>query len=130
MINIQKLIQPPKDFDTMIARKTRVQDYIIDGVVINKKSGKGYNVAIHMDTEQLTPKSNLKVYCSCSDFKFRWAYVLYKQGALLNPKEFVLEPPKKTNPDNKMNACKHIHTFMKTELDHTLKSFSSKKGEL
>ena len=57
--------------------------------------------------------SNIKVACTCEDFKFRWAYVLYQQGALLNPKTFQLTPPDKTNPQGKMNACKHIHTFIK-----------------
>ena len=130
MISIQKLMQPPKDFNTMVARKTGSQDYRVDGVVVNKKSGKGYNVSIQMDTKKMEPNSNVKVMCSCDDFKFRWAYVLYTKGALLNPKNFVLEPPNKTNPNQTMNACKHIHTFIKAEMDNTLKTFSKRKGAL
>jgi len=130
MINIKKLIQPPKDFFDMVARKGKDDKFHISGIVINKKSTKGYNVEIEMDTEHLTPDSNLKVSCTCDDFKFRWAYVLYEQDALLNPKTFVLEPPKKTNPKGNTNACKHIHTFMKTELDNSLKSFAKSKNRI
>jgi len=130
MINILQLVKEPKDFATMVPRKTGSIDFIVKGVVVNKKSGKGYNVEIHMDTQKLEKKSNLKVACSCDDFQYRWAYVLAQKGALLNPKRYVLEPPKKTNPDQNVNACKHIHTFLKVELDKSLKTFSGKKGSL
>lgn len=130
MIQVSKIIKPPKDFDTMISRKNGQRDFALSGVVVNKKSGKGYNVEIQMDTKHLTMQSNVKVACTCDDFKFRWAAVLYKQGALLNPNHFRLDEPKKTNPSGELNACKHIHTFMKTEMDKTLKSFSAKSGKL
>jgi len=52
--------------------------------------------------------SNVKVYCNCSDFQFRWAYVLDQHKALLHPENFVLEPPKNKNPGMTVGACKHL----------------------
>lgn len=130
MINIKFLSKEPKDITTMVVRKVSSLPYIIRGAAVNKKTGKAYNIDIHMDTEDLSNKSNLKVACSCDDFKYRWAYSLHQKGALLNPKNFVLEPPKKTNPDLNINACKHIHAFIKTELAGTLKRFSARQNQL
>lgn len=130
MIDVAKIIQPPKDIDTMITRKVNHFDYKVNGVAVNKKSGKGYNITILMNTKELQQDSKVKVVCTCEDFKYRWAYVLWTKDALLNPKEFQLTPPEKTNPDEKMNACKHIHAFMKNEMDKTLKTFSRRKGVL
>ena len=50
----------------------------------------------------------VKVYCSCPDLQFRWAYVLDKHKALLHPEQFVLEPPKEKNPGMRTGACKHL----------------------
>ena len=130
MISLQDLAKQPKDYNTMVARKTGSTLNKVEGVVINKKSGKGYNVVISMDTEEMQPNSMLKVYCNCDDFKFRWAYVLDQKDALLFPSKFRLDPPKSTNPDQVMNACKHIHTFIKSESDKGLKTFSKRKGSL
>lgn len=130
MISIKKLISVPKDGNEMVSRKTQATPFRVAGVVINKKSAKAYNIEILMDEEMLTLDSNVKVSCSCHDFKFRWAYVLYKQDALLKPNEYVLEPPKVTNPDHNINACKHLHKFMSDERDRTLKSFSKKLNQL
>ncbi len=130
MINVQKIIAPPKDFTTMVARKQPSNDYMLNGIVVSKKSGKAYNVEIQINTKTLEANSNVKVSCSCDDFKFRWAAVLHKEGALLNPKNFRLDEPKVTNPNGIQSACKHIHTFMKTEMDNTLRGFSGRKGSL
>lgn len=130
MIHISKIMKPPKDHDTMITRKDNHFDYIVNGVAINKKSKKAYNITIHMDTKEMTPDSKVKVVCNCEDFKFRWAYVLWTKDALLNPRMFQLTPPEKTNPDETMNACKHIHSFIKNEMDKTLRAFSNRKDSL
>ena len=130
MIPITELMKAPKDINTMLTRKSNNFDYKISGVAINKKSGQAYNITILMDTKEMSVKSKLKVKCSCSDFKFRWAYVLSTKDALLSPGEFQLTPPVKTNPDNVMNACKHIHAFIKNEMDDKLKTFSKRKGSL
>lgn len=130
MIALKKLASEPKDGSTMISRKSASVPFRVEGIVINKKSGKGYNIAVLMDSEKLELTSNLKVSCSCHDFKFRWAYVLYKQDALLTPNQFVLDPPKITNPSENISACKHIHKFMNDEVDRTLKTFSRRKGTL
>lgn len=130
MIAVKLLAKPPKDHDTMLTRKVSGQEYMIQGVAVNKKSHKAYNIEIQMDTKELEPTSKVKVVCNCEDFKFRWAYVLHTQGALLNPRNFQLTPPEKTNPNEVMNACKHIHAFIKNEFDHMLKTFSNKKQAL
>lgn len=130
MIDVKKLIKPPKDIDTMVTRKVNDGDFRVVGVVVNKKSNKAYNIDMQMNTEQLTIDSKVKVCCSCEDFKFRWAFVLDKEGALLNPRNFQLTPPVVTNPDEVMNACKHVHAFIERELAHKLKAFSKRKDAL
>ena len=130
MISLKVLSNPPKDGDLMISRKSNTKPFRVEGIVVNKKSGKSYNIAILSDKEQLEMDSQVKVSCSCHDFKFRWAYVLFKQDALLNPREYVLEPPKVTNPEGNVKACKHIHKFISDEVDRSLKTFSSRKGKL
>lgn len=130
MIDIKKLIHAPKDLATMVTRKSATRAYAVDGIAVNKKSGQAYNISIQMDTETMEVTSKVKVMCTCDDFKFRWAAVLHTQGALLNPKNFRLDPPKVTNPDNIQNACKHIHAFMQNEMAGKLKTFSPRKGTL
>lgn len=134
MINVSDIARPPKDYDSMVSRKIRDIDYILNGVVVNKnsstKSPKAYNVDIHLDTPKLLPTSKCRVSCTCHDFQFRWAYVLWKKDALLNPRNYVLEPPKITNPDGILNACKHIHTFMKAEMDKVLRQMSNRKNQI
>ena len=83
-----------------------------------------------MDTEKLAANSKVRVACTCDDFKFRWAYILYQRGALLHPNRFVLEPPKITNPNMEINACKHIHTFIKNEFNKGLKIISKVQDKL
>ena len=60
----------------------------------------------------------VKVFCSCPDFQFRWAYVLYEHSTLLHPDSFVLEPPKKTNPGMKLGACKHLNAVARELLNN------------
>jgi hypothetical protein len=130
MVTIKSLAHAPKDIDTMLTRKVAGQDYMIQGVALNKKSHKSYNIELQMDTKTMEPDSMVKVVCNCEDFKFRWAYVLSEQGALLNPRNFQLTPPVKTNPDETLNACKHIHAFIHQEMKHALKVFSNRKNAL
>ena len=54
------------------------------------------------------PGVPVKVYCSCPDMQFRYAYVLWKHGGLLHEENFVLEPPKVRNPGMVVQACKHV----------------------
>jgi len=124
MIPVVKIMKMPRDYHTMVTRKISESEYSLRGVAVNKKTGKGYNIELQMDTPKLTRNTKVKCYCSCPDFQFRWAYVLDQQGALLNPKHFQLTPPNITNPNEKLNACKHIHAFMYDELTHRLKLFS------
>jgi len=130
MIPFQDLTRAPKDADTMIMRKNDTVDYRLTGVAVNKKSGKAYSLEVEMNTKKLEPDSMVKVACTCHDFKFRWAYALDQVGALLNRNMYVLKPAKITNPDNDTKVCKHLHTFMKLELEHMLKHFSKRKGVL
>ena len=130
MINIMELLDNPKDHDSMVTRKSSIQTGRINGIVVNKKSQQGYSVNFILDTDELTPKTMCKVNCTCADFKFRWAYVLSKQDALINPTNFILTPPKVTNPSEKLKACKHIHKFAADELAHKLRLMSSKKNTI
>lgn len=130
MINILDIAAKPNDYDTMITRKVQSAKNSLEGVVLNKKSHKAYNVTIKFDTPQLQKDSLVSVYCNCDDFKYRWAYPLFEKDALLNVRNFQLTPPEKTNPKGELNACKHIHAFAYAELQNALKVFSNKKNSI
>jgi len=130
MIPVKDLVSIPKDANVIVSRKNDTKNYKIEGYVVNKMNTSGYNIEVQMDTKRLTPDSNVKVYCSCPDFKFRCAYPLSLEGALLNPNRFQLTPANKTNPNNIMKACKHLHTFMKLEMERKLREFSQIKDEM
>ena len=75
-----------------------------------------YYVSIATPDTKLTANSPLKIYCSCPDFRYTFAYVLYKHDALLYenefPDEFKTIPPKKRNPYQIPFACKHVYTVL------------------
>lgn len=87
-------------------------DHIIKGIVISSKSGNAYNILVSMNTPKLTSKSEVKLFCNCDDFKFRWAWVLNEHNALLSPQNFVLTPPKIMNKTHDLGCCKHIKVFL------------------
>lgn len=62
---------------------------------------------------RINPDTEVQVYCNCSDFIYRRAYCLYKEGSLLIPEGFVLEPPEKTNPTCNEKICKHASYALK-----------------
>ena len=88
-------------------------DYNLRGFIVNNTTGKAYNIVLKMDTPKLVPETNFSVFCSCDDFKFRWAWVLNEHDSLLAPQTFILTPPKKTNSAHKLDVCKHIKVFLK-----------------
>ena len=130
MIALAKLMMSTKDLDSMVTRKVSGIDHHIQCVAVNKKTGKAYNVDIELNTPKMELDSNCKVSCTCEDFKFRWAYVLWQQDALLHPKTFILTPPEKTNPNETLNACKHIHAFIHNEMIGKLRTMSTKNNQI
>ena len=72
-----------------------------------------YVVKIESDTPKILPTSKVKVYCSCLDFRYRLAYCFDQNGGLLTQPDFVLEPPKETNPNCIVRSCKHINIALK-----------------
>lgn len=57
---------------------------------------------------------DVKVRCSCADFKYRFMYWAYKNGYLYGPPDRGTEEfPEKTNPDDALGAtCKHLDLFL------------------
>ena len=76
-----------------------------------------YYVSIGTPDVVLNNNSFVSVYCSCPDFAYTFAYVLYKNNSLLYPNEFPIEfltiPPKKRNPQQIPFVCKHCYTVLK-----------------
>jgi len=106
--------------------KTINQPFIKQFVVISKKSTTGvkpsiYSVKIELNTPSFTPQSKVKCYCDCLDFRYRQAYCFNEKGALLNPPNYVIEPPDKTNPGcANLKACKHIRAALKYGLERSI----------
>ena len=106
--------------------KTINQPYIKQFTVISRKSTSGirpslYNVKVESNTPTLTPQSKVKCYCDCLDFRYRYAYCFNEKGALLNPPNYVIEPPDKTNPGcSKLQACKHIKAALRYGIERSI----------
>ena len=111
-------------------RETTHENGVLAGFVISKGTGKPYAIQVQMNTQLLTPNSNVKVYCNCDDFKFRWAYVLHKFEALIAPQNFILLPPKQTNPNMAVGCCKHIKVFLEKANTHSLARLNMVKGQI
>lgn len=133
MINWQELTKniSSKDMnDFGEFRETKHDNHILSGFVVSKNSGKPYAIQIQMDTELFSLNSRVKVFCNCDDFKFRWAYVLHKFNALIAPQNFVLLPPKQTNPNMEIGCCKHIKVFLELANHTNLKKLNMVKGQI
>jgi len=69
------------------------------------------------NSDMLTkPNQKLKVYCSCPDFRYTFAYVLHnKLNSILYHELFLSPflniPPKKKNPHQIPWVCKHVYTI-------------------
>lgn len=127
---LTKDIKPKDMIDYGEFRETVHKDGVLAGFVISKQSGKPYAIQVQMDTIQLEPTSKVKVYCNCDDFQFRWAYVLHKFNALIAPQNFVLLPPKQTNPNMTVGCCKHIKVFLEKAHAHSLARLNMVKGQI
>lgn len=57
---------------------------------------------------------DVKIRCSCGDFRYRFMYYAWKNDYLYGkPTPGTEEPPKITNPDNNLGpACKHLNLFL------------------
>ena len=111
-------------------RETKDEPNIIAGFVISKGSGKAYSIQVQMDTRSLVQTSRVKVFCNCDNFKFQWAYVLHKWNALISPQNFILLPPKQTNPNLDLGCCKHIKVFLELAFEQQLKKINMMKGHV
>lgn len=54
--------------------------------------------------------NHIQVYCSCPDFKYRFAYLATKNKYGLDTNE--TRPASKTNPNNAGSICKHLITIL------------------
>lgn len=111
-------------------RETHHGNGILAGIVVSKNSGKAYSIQIQMDTNELQVNSNIKVFCNCDNFKFQWAYVLHKHNALIAPQNFILLPPKQTNPNLDIGCCKHIKVFLELAHENQLRKLNMMKGHV
>jgi len=149
MVPVGQLINNnPRDKDFIAAKKIPAENNIeiqenlrhCKIMIINKKTiiGKdpdrgSYIVEMEMDTPKLNSSSNVRVMCTCKDFNFRWAYVLNKKGALLNPKRFdiaISNPPVITNAGQQTGCCKHVQYSINAILQKRLSEISPITGEI
>ena len=127
---LSKDINPKDMIDYGEFRETIHKDGILGGFVVSKQTGKAYAIQVQMDTLELQAASKVKVFCNCDDFKFRWAYVLHKFDGLIAPQNFILLPPKITNPNMVVGCCKHIKVFLEKAHDHSLARLNMVKGQI
>lgn len=90
-----------------------------NNMVIATTHGKTVQIKNLNSSQGWVPNTPVKVDCTCDDFKYRRAYVLWKHGALLYPENYLLEPPKKTNPGMVVSGCKHITRVAQEILEST-----------
>ena len=114
MIKLSDVIKPADSTIKIIDVRTepyRYQISVISTVATTKPAPQVYIVKLECNTEKLGPKSLIKGFCDCHDFRYREAYCWYERDALLLEPSFLLEPPKKTNPGcQTLRMCKHLAT--------------------
>ncbi len=134
MVFIKQFESPDiKDVSTMEIRASFMEDSKINSIVVNKASGRSYYVIMELDTPMITPNSKCRVKCSCQDFTFRWAAVLHKYDASLESKQMGVYAdmmPDQTNPDYKIDCCKHIKYTIREALKGNIKPLSSRPGHI
>lgn len=60
----------------------------------------------------------LKVFCDCADFKYRLAYVMWKEGSYFGtPPPGIKDFPEKTNPNLIPYLCKHLAAITMSMID-------------
>lgn len=128
--DLTKDIKPKDMLDYGEFRETIHDNGVLGGFVVSKQTGKAYAIQVQMNTLKFEPKSLVKVFCNCDDFKFRWAYVLHKFDALIAPQNFILLPPKQTNPNMTIGCCKHIKVFLEKANEHSLARLNMVKGQI
>lgn len=111
-------------------RETQHENGVLAGFVVSKSSGKAYTIQVQMNTPTLKSDSMVKVFCNCDNFKFQWAFVLHKHNALIAPQNFILLPPKQTNPNQDIGCCKHIKVFIDLAYANQLKRLNMVKGQV
>jgi len=108
-------------------RKLNVVDFKVHSQTLDDYF---YYVSIGTFDKKLSLNSKVKIYCSCPDFAYTFAYVLYKRNALLYPEEFPIEfktiPPRIRNPHHIPFVCKHVYTVLKVCLEKQIE-FSEKE---
>lgn len=52
---------------------------------------------------------DILLYCSCPDFRYRYAYIATQQGYIIDESHSEYRPAKITNPNDSLgSACKHV----------------------
>jgi len=87
--------------------------------VVNSPSGSKYTVYVELqpkDTVKKLLKTEVKIFCSCNDFKYRSAYTLGKENNLFLAPSIekhlgiaITEPPRRVTTTN---LCKHLYAVM------------------
>jgi len=113
MVPLSKVIKASDQ--TIKILETHIEPYryqvsVMSTAATTKPAPQVYVCKIETNTTKLNPKSMIKAYCDCHDFRYRQAYCWYVNDGLLMQPSFVLTPPEKTNPNCDMRMCKHLAT--------------------
>lgn len=136
MLVNELLIEPKNKLDPnlLVTRTWAINKDILGVLVINKdpKSQKAYNILIQSNSYPITENSSVKVFCNCDNFKFQWAYVLDQKQSLLNPNngQFILTPPKQTNPNQDIGVCKHVYASIVGLLNKDIPEMNKQTGKI
>ena len=84
---------------------------IVDNKIIIESNCNGYNQTIEFQKNIIKPSTHIKIFCSCSSFKYEFASVLKKYDSLYNDNLFVNKLPKEKNPYRVICGCKHLIKF-------------------
>ncbi|WJZ23493.1 tail protein [Listeria phage LIS04] len=87
-----------------------IDDYLQDlQYVVDNSSDPNFRSVILQTLRYALLMYDMKIYCSCPDFHYRFEYVANQKGVLLAPPgDKDIEPADQTNPSNEGVACKHI----------------------
>lgn len=114
------LTTPRKGFWNKLWGVIKREPYILTNLLrfkcINSKSGSTYSVFIELDPKKTFNellKSDIRIFCSCSDFKYRSAYYLNSKDNLFKTSSIedhlgiaITEKPRVVNTTG---MCKHLY---------------------
>lgn len=122
MVLFKQILSFPSHFKSRIQSLNDLKIFLTNiknnNKLIIESSCHNYNQAIEFNDNRFSPRTHVKIYCSCESFKFEFANVLATYDGLYNSDFFIDNPSKIKNPYGIICGCKHIIALSQYIMKH------------